>query len=198
MPKRKDEAAPPYATLRALVHWLQAKQVPALVIGGVAASLLGRPRLTQDVDVVVLLSENRWEEFLNAGARFGFVPRIRNALDFARRARVLLVNHKTSGIDVDISLAALPFEKESITRATWMNVGGLSLPLPTPEDLIIMKAVAHRPRDLADIESVLDAHPKLDLRRVRRWVGEFSTALEMPDILKDLEAILGRHRKRKK
>jgi hypothetical protein len=110
----------------------------------------------------------------------------------------LLVSHKSTGIDVDISLAALPFEKESIARAKWMDVGGLSLPLPTPEDLIIMKAVAHRPRDLADIESVLDAHPKLDLRRVRRWVREFSTALEMPDILKDLEAILGRRWKRKK
>lgn len=197
MPKN-DEAAPPYATLRALVNWLQAEQVPGLVIGGVAASLLGRPRLTQDVDVVVLLEEKRWEEFLKAGARFGFVPRIKDAFRFARRARVFLLNHKQSGVDVDIALAALPFEEETIRRAKWINVGGISLPLPTPEDLIIMKAVAHRPRDLADIESLLDAHPKLDLRRVRRWVREFSAALEMPDILKDLETIIARRRRRTK
>jgi len=65
------------------------------------------------------------------------------------------------------------------------------------EDLIIMKAVAHRTRDLADIQSVMDAHPKLNLRKIRRWVKEFSTAIDTPDILNDLETILARRRKQK-
>lgn len=197
MPK-KDSTAPPYATLRALVGWLRAGQVSGLVIGGVAASLLGRPRLTLDVDVAVLLDENRWEKFLNTGTRFGFIPRIRDPLTFARRARVFLLHHRPSGVDVDISLVALPFEEESIARVKWTDVGGLSLPLPTPEDLIIMKAVAHRPRDLADVESLLDAYPRLDLRRVRRWVREFSAALEKPEILHDLERAIARRQKGKK
>lgn len=195
---KKAPTAPPYATLRALVHWLRAEQVPGLVIGGVAASLLGRPRLTLDVDVAVLLDENRWEKFLSTGTRFGFMPRIRDALAFARRSRVFLLNHRPSGVDVDISLVALLFEEESIARAKWTDVGGLSIPLPTPEDLIIMKAVAHRPRDLADVESLLDAHPRLNLRRVRRWVREFSSALEKPEILHDLEKAIARRQKRKR
>jgi hypothetical protein len=57
-----------------------------------------------------------------------------------------------------------------------------------------MKAVAHRPRDLEDIRSLSDANPKLDLRRIRRWVREFSSLLEMPDVLYDLETILARRR----
>jgi len=60
-----------------------------------------------------------------------------------------------------------------------------------------MKAVAHRARDLADIQSVMDAHPKLNLRKIRRWVKEFSTAIDMPDISNDLETILARRRKQK-
>ena len=80
----------------------------------------------------------------------------------------------------------------------WVNVKGIRLPLPTPEDLIIMKAIAHRARDMADIESILDTHSKLNLQRIRRWVREFSTAIEMPGILNDLENILARTRKRKK
>jgi nucleoside-diphosphate-sugar epimerase len=43
--------------------------------------------------------------------------------------------------------------------------------------LIILKAVAHRPQDLADIAAILAAQPRLNLRRVRRWVQEFSEAL---------------------
>jgi len=61
-----------------------------------------------------------------------------------------------------------------------------------------MKVVAHRPQDMADIGTLLDANPKINLRRIRRWVKEFSIALDAPDILKDLENILRRRRGRKK
>jgi hypothetical protein len=195
---RKPPVLPPEITLGALIAWLQSENVSGLIIGGVAASLLGRPRFTRDVDVLILLDDDRWEKFLEAGDRFGFVPRIDNAVAFARRSRVFLVHHKESGIDVDIALAGLPFEAESIEQAKWRKVGNLTLPLPTPENLIIMKAIAHRPQDMADIKSLVDANPKLDLRRVRRWVKEFSTALDMPDILFDLEKLLRGKQTRKR
>ena len=195
---RKPPVLPPEITLGALIAWLQSENVSGLIIGGVAASLLGRPRFTRDVDVLILLDDDRWEKFLEAGDRFGFVPRIDNAVAFARRSRVFLVHHKESGIDVDITLAGLPFEAESIEQAKWRKVGNLTLPLPTPENLIIMKAIAHRPQDMADIKSLVDANPKLDLRRVRRWVKEFSTALDMPDILFDLEKLLRGKQTRKR
>lgn len=41
------------------------------------------------------------------------------------------------------------------------------------------------------------APPKLNLRRIRRWIREFSKAIEMPEILNDLEKILMRGRKPK-
>lgn len=191
---KRSPILPPEATLSALVDWLRSEDVPGLIIGGIAASLLGRPRLTRDVDVLILLEEHRWERFLNAGVRLGFFSRIEGALVFARRSRVLLVHHRPSGVDIDISLAGLPFEEESIAQVKWTKVGKLSLPLPTPENLIVMKAVAHRPQDMADVKALLDANPKLNLRRVRRWVKEFSSALDLPDILNDLESLLRRAR----
>jgi hypothetical protein len=53
-----------------------------------------------------------------------------------------------------------------------------------------MKAVAHRQKDLLDIESIVDIHPKLNLKRIRKWVNGFSEVLEMPEISDDLEKIL--------
>ena len=147
---KKDPLAPLLATLRDLVAWLKAERVPAVIIGGVAASLLGRPRVTRDVDALVLLDEEHWETFLSAGARFGLVPRNPDTLAFARQTRVLLVRHKPSSIDADIVFGGLQFEKEAVGKALSVNLGGVRVPLPTPEDLIIMKAVANRPRDLAD------------------------------------------------
>jgi len=182
--------------LRNLIKWLRAGRIQGVIIGGVAASILGRPRMTRDIDALILLTEDYWVRFLLDGAKFGFVPRLSNCIEFAKKSRVLLVRHKPSGIDVDIAFGALGFEKETIDRAVWVKLKNTRLPLPTPEDLIIMKAIARRPRDIADIESILDAHPKLDRRRVRRWVKEFSEAVAMPEILEDMEKMLARKRKR--
>jgi hypothetical protein len=198
MAEHEESLVPLLAALRDLVVWFQDAPTPGTVIGGVAASLLGRPRVTRDIDALVLLDESEWEAFLAKGAGFGFVPRLSDALTFARQARVLLVRHEASGIDIDIAFGALPFEEEAVARTVWHDVGGIRIPLPLPEDLLIMKAVAHRPRDMADIESILDAQPKLDLPRVRRWVREFSAALETPELLRDFNALVARRRKRKK
>ncbi len=193
-----ETLVPLLSAIRDLVAWLKAKRVEGLIIGGVAASILGRPRVTRDVDALVLLDEKDWGEFLSAGTEFGFVARVTDPIGFARKAKVLLVRHEPSGIDVDVTFGALPFEKEAVTNGVGVDIRGVRLPLPTAEDLIIMKAVAHRPRDLADIESIMDAHQKLNLRKIRRWVREFSTVVEMPEIFNDLEKILVRRRKRKR
>ncbi len=195
MASELDPLTPLVATLRDLLAWWQEQQISGLVIGGVAASVLGHPRVTRDVDGLLWLAEERWGELLASGPRWGFVPRVAKALDFARESRVLLLEHQSTGIHVDISLGSLPFEQEAITRALQVEVSGLVLPLPAPEELIVMKAVAHRPRDLADIGAVLEVHPKLDLRRMRRWLREFAAVLEMPEILDDFEKLLASQRK---
>lgn len=190
--------APLLEALSDLVSLLRAEQVSGVLIGGVAASLLGRPRLTRDLDAIVLLGEERWERFLSASARFRFAPRRSDALAFAKRARVLLLRHEPSGIEADIIFAGLPFEEEAIARAVLVEFEGIRLPLPTAEDLVIMKAVANRPRDLADIEALLDAHRNFNVRRVRRWVREFAAILDRPQINSDLETALAQRRKKRR
>ncbi|MBV9927826.1 MAG: nucleotidyl transferase AbiEii/AbiGii toxin family protein [Acidobacteria bacterium] len=178
--------------LRALALWFESDNVPYTTVGGLAVSLLGRPRATQDIDVVIWLGERSWEAFLRAGEDFGFEGRIADVLEFAERSRVILLRHAASGISVDISCGALPFESEMIERAQMLEAGGVRVKVPTPEDLIVMKAVARRSKDLDDIEALLRAHQALDLDRVRYWVGEFAAALETPEILDGLERLLAR------
>lgn len=53
-----------------------------------------------------------------------------------------------------------------------------------------MKGGARRPRDLEDIRAVIAAHPDLDRDRIRRLVGEFAAALEMPEIWDDIAPLI--------
>lgn len=167
------------------------------IVGGLAANLLGRPRITRDVDAVVLLENLQIDEFLGSGANFGYLPRISDAVAFATKSRVLLLMHDPTKTDVDISLGILPFEKESVERASVVTAEGISFPIISPEDLIIMKALPRRSRDVADIEAVLDAHTDLDLERIRSWVGQFAAILEAPEIEEDLERIINRSLRRR-
>lgn len=178
--------------IRDFVAWIKDQNVPSAIIGGVAAGILGRPRVTRDMDAVLLLDISDAVSFLAAGSRFGFSPRFADTLDFAARRRVLLVVHDATGLNVDLSLGATPFETQSVSRATLRTVGGVSFPVVTAEDLVVMKALARRARDVADIEGVLDTHPDIDLERVRYWVAQFASVLEAPEILEDLDKILSR------
>ena len=56
-----------------LVKWLESAQISAMVIGGVASSFLGRPRMTQDVDALAILPENIMGRCHRSGAEIDFV-----------------------------------------------------------------------------------------------------------------------------
>ena len=176
-------------------EWLDSAAVPGAIIGGVAASVLGRPRLTQDIDVLVMLERHEWAPFLKAGRDFGFVPRIDDALDFAETSRVLLVLHQPSGVSIDIVLGALPLEDEIVRGARNVEIAGVRLPLAAPESIVVMKTLARRARDIADIEGILEVHDRLDLGWIRTRLAEFDQALGQTDLLDEFNRILARTRR---
>ena len=176
--------------LEALLNFLSSAGVRNLIIGGIAASLLGKPRFTADIDGLIFLPKGDVENFLKKAANYGLFPRIKRAAEFAQRSRVVLLKHKGSGVNIDLSLGSLPFEVEALGRGKVFKKGELKFRLPTPEDLIIMKAVAHRPIDMEDIRCILEVNPSLDFKRIKYWVKEFAKVLEMPEIFDDLKKLL--------
>lgn len=194
MATTRDDTAPAVATLLgaldAVVHWLNEAKVDFAVVGGLAASLHGRPRVTKDVDLIALAESDRWDDLLASAARWGLSPRIESPLEFAATTRVLLLVHEHSQVEVDLSFGMLPFEQELVARATQREVKHVRFPLASAEDIIVMKALALRPRDIADIEGIASSTPGLDLDRVLRIVVQLSAALETVDHAAQLEQIL--------
>jgi len=176
--------------LASLTEWFKDQDVSYAIIGGAAIGFLAQPRATQDIDAVIWLDLTETAGFIESGARFGFFPRISDPIEFAFKSRVLLLQHIQTKIDVDISLGALPFEQEMIERAIEFTTPELRVQVATPEDLIITKAVAHRKRDLLDIDNLVSVYPNLDLARIRYWVGEFAAVLESPELVSDMEDLL--------
>lgn len=182
--------APLLEPLAALQRLLAQFDNQGVIIGGIAASLLGQPRFTADLDAVILLSIQDLPRLIVAAENEGMTIRIADALEFARKNRVLLLQHEGTKINIDISLGILPFETEMVERGQEFSVGNLFVRLPSPEDIIIMKSIAHRPKDLLDIQAIAFSHPDLDKERIRVWVEQFGEALDMPQLWSEIEKLL--------
>ena len=165
--------------LRALTAALEELPAPAAIIGGVAVIARGVPRATVDVDATVSGAAVEVELLAETLARHEIVPRIEAAIAFARSRHVFLAEHRPSGVAVDVSFAWLPFEEEAIAAAEPQEMAGVLIRVVRPEDLVIYKMVAARPRDIDDIEGLLLVHGReMNLTRVRAVVADFAAALE--------------------
>lgn len=172
--------------LRALEDFFEEHGLRYAVIGGLANTVWGRPRLTYDADVKVLLGDMGIDEFgVLVGQRFSF--RRPDAVAFAQRNYVLLV-HLSNTVPADLMIGLLPYEELAVQRAIDLEIEGVILPVCPAEDLIIHKAISERTRDWADIEGILlrqgDA---LDQRYILDWLEQFAVTLGRPEMLRRYE-----------
>jgi hypothetical protein len=169
-------------------EFLTAQGIPYVIIGGLAVQYWGQPRLTVDVDLTVLIPPEDIAGFARMITSH-FDSRVPNPVSFARQARMILVR-ASNGCEVDISLALPGYEDELIPHAVeWQLEPDKCVNLCSAEDLIIHKAVAGRPQDLADIEGVVYRQgDRLDVEYIRHWLREFAAVLENPELLERFES----------
>jgi hypothetical protein len=175
----EDLEGPLVSALAALQRALDESGGPSMITGGLAVTLLGAPRFTQDIDVTLSGSTADQAALLLVLARHGIVPRAGHSDELARTSQVYLLEHHDSRVPIDLSLAWLPFEEEALRRATVVEIGHVAVRVASPSDLVVYKAVAARPRDLDDIEQLLAIHwDHLDFSRVRQYLAAFDEVLE--------------------
>jgi hypothetical protein len=165
------------------------------IIGGIALLAWGEPRMTQDVDITL---------FTDIGDEATFVKQILTRfrwrtkdepLKFAQTYRICLIL-ASNGTPIDISLGALDYERQAVGRAIKQRLdqsSKKSLRVAAPEDLIVLKAFADRPKDWVDIENVL-----LAKRRKLNWkqiIGDLQPLCDLKEdstIVDKLLALRGR------
>jgi predicted nucleotidyltransferase len=146
------------------------------VFGGQAVLVYGRPRLTADVDVVIEPAGAGADGLASALAPYGFALRFPLSPDQLRDARLLPMVHAPCEMPVDVVIAAPGLDEELLGRAELVDVGGVFAPVISVEDLVALKVVAGRRKDLEDIRGILAVQPRIDLARVRDVVGAFEAA----------------------
>lgn len=155
-------------------------------IGGIAVQRWGEPRLTQDVDLTVLAGFGS-EAGVVDGMLATYRGRLPDARQFALQRRVLLLESE-SGIPIDVSLGAVPFEERVVERSSPWDIGA-DEPLATcsAEDLVVLKAFAGRGKDWLDVEGIAARQgERLDSASV---LSELAPLLELKEDTHSLERL---------
>jgi hypothetical protein len=183
---------PSIVELLAELHRLFARLgVRWFLFGAQAAILHGVARLSADVDVTVDLGDRPTRALAEALAAAGFELRVTDVDGFVEQTRVLPVVHRASRIPVDLVLAGPGLEEQFFAGAEHRRIGEVDVPIASAEDLVAMKILAGRPRDLDDVAAIVTARRRdLDLNRVRGTLRLLEKALDRRDLAAELERLL--------
>jgi predicted nucleotidyltransferase len=173
-----------------LINVLEGMGLVPTIIGGVAVSLMTQSRHTDDVDAQILYDAEDAPILLDILVKNGFQPRFSGMAELAREARMITMRHEATDTVVDIALACMPFEIELQNRARVQSVAGMAIRLPTPEDMVILKAIASRPKDLEDIRNLALTYPNMDRKRIEHWVREYGDLMETSELWERTQALL--------
>jgi hypothetical protein len=168
--------------LAALTALLVASDIPFMVSGSVASSFHGRPRATNDLDIVVDPTAEALNRLLKSLPTDWYVSA--DASRQALRARSMFnIIDDESGWKADLIVRKdRPFSHEEFRRRKPADLLGVMVPVVTPEDSILSKL--EWARDAASERQFIDAlHVALlrgaDLDRAYLW--NWAAALDVAE-----------------
>jgi hypothetical protein len=162
------------------------------VFGAQAVIAYGVPRLSADVDITLELPPADAERFVRDMEAAGFALRVDNPA-FVRTTRVMPFVHLPTGMPLDVVLAGSGLEDSFLSRARSVDVAGTVLPIIHPEDLIVAKILAGRPKDLEDAQKLWRIQgPHLNAGHIRQTLALLEEALGQSDLVPHLDAMISR------
>jgi predicted nucleotidyltransferase len=149
------QSEPLLIVLADAVSLLESQGVAYALIGGLAITHRGRPRSTDDVDLVIAADIPWALRFIKVLAGTDFRPLLKGVEEVVEKSFILPLLHLPTNIKLDLVLGLSGFEQEAIERAERVEFGGKMVFVATAEDLLIMKTMAGRPQDDQDVHGLV-------------------------------------------
>lgn len=153
------------------------------VFGAQAVNLHGYPRTTADLDVTIDLGQLTPRALVAQLDKAGFSARFADDA-FIRLTRVIPVVHRATKLPVDLVIAGPGLEQQFLDEVELQWIGDRRVPVLSPENLVVTKLLAARPKDLEDVrELVASRGSSLDHRRIEQLLALLEQALEQSDLV---------------
>ncbi len=139
--------------LREFIELLNSRGVEYVIVGAHSLAFHGRPRYTDDLDILVRPSPENAEKLVTVLTEFGFAESEFKPSDFIEPDQMIQLGRVPNRIDLLTGISGVAsgeaFEKKISTELAGLPVFILS------KDLLIQnKRAVARPQDLADIDAL--------------------------------------------
>ncbi|MBN2578022.1 MAG: nucleotidyltransferase [Pirellulales bacterium] len=164
--------------LKKISEAFEAAEIPYMIIGGQAVLYYGEPRFTRDIDVTVGLGSAEAEPVLAMIAAQGWRVLADNPRQFLAETMVLPVVDPDSEIRIDFIFSQTEYERQALARSIQVPLDDVRLRIVALNDLVVMKILGNRPRDLEDLRKILIKNPHVDRTFVENTLNEIDQVLE--------------------
>lgn len=183
---------PVVEALRELIEFLDRRSIGWAVLGGLAIRVLALPRPTFDVDVIVAVGTDDVGDLARAAESAGFVvdDAFRRGCCDTLAGQSKIHFHARQGtrlIRIDVFVLGSAFERSVFDRRKQYDSDLGALWVVSPEDVLLLKLLADRPRDRADVADLLLVAGPLDMKYVRDWASRLDVAERLDRALAEAE-----------
>ena len=145
--------------------------IPHAFGGALALAYYAEPRATIDIDLNVFVTVDWFAEV--AGPLRDLGASVDGPVaELVRRDGQARVMWEQTPIDLFFAYDAFHDSAGRAVRTVPFADG--TIPILSPEHLIVCKVVFNRPRDWVDVDAMLSTDPALDAAEVLRWVGRIA------------------------
>lgn len=173
------------------VELLEELNIEYFLYGGIAVDLLGYPRFTADVDIVIKIKDDEIKNFLKTCQKYGFKVNLRNHFKKLKDAKTIKL--KIGNYSVDFVIGETFFDLSAFKRRKKIKLFNKDIFIVSKEDIILYKLISKRYIDLADIEKLVIKNKKmLDLKYLKSMADKLSKEFDMPHIKNMLKDFLNK------
>ena len=159
--------------------FLRSHRFDYMLIGGLALSIWGRPRLTLDLDFLVLVDEKNIENLANL-AKNQKMKVDRNWGKWNPMLKGSQLRLYVGITPVDLMLPRDDHDRTAFRRKKRKMLGKQMYYIIAPDDFVLQKLKVGRPRDFEDAATVLDRfRGKLNMVYMRKWARRLGILEEL-------------------
>lgn len=184
------------SALRSVIQVLDQRSIPYAVMGGLAVRVYAIPRFTNDVDLTISLGRDELPALFEALRSInceipppywtGWLDSVAGLPLF----KAVFIGSERS-VEIDLFVAETKFQQSLIQRRQRIQVGTEQIAFVSPEDLILLKLIASRPRDLIDVQDILFTMGELNVEYLEKWAKELSISDALQRALSQLASDSG-------
>ena len=177
--------------LERILRALDQVEIPYMISGSVGSSFHGRPRATNDTDIVIDPTAEQITAFLESLGPEYYASR-QAALQAVENNSMFNVIHIQFGFKADLIIRKKrPFSRQEFDRRIRANFLGIDVYILSPEDSILSKLEwskgRHSEPQFADALGVLRLQKeKLDFDYLKKWAKELGVAEALQRLIEEV------------